>query len=604
MRFLFSPDIRFRDTFSGMAPICRSGVLLCLFVVVPIALSHAQHLSSPRREVRAVWLTTAAGLDWPRSLDRATQQSSLRTIVADLKHARFNTILFQVRARGDAYYHSEYEPWAENLTGTLGKDPGWDPLGFLLTEAHAAGMEVHAWFNVYKVRGLGPIGVSDPPHPVQRFPASVFDVDGEAWLDPGFPEVRDYLVRVTLDLVRKYDLDGINFDFIRYPGKNFPDADSYRKYGGSQSKDDWRRSNVTRFVAAVYDSIMAIRPMLKVGSAPVGIYMAGSNGNSWGAYVSYFQDAQGWMAKRIHDYVAPQIYWDLGATRDDPDFATVLRSWVDNAGGRDVWAGIGAYKTEVLREIPWQIDSARAIGASGEAYFRYEHIASLTMFDGRYNAPANIPPMAWKDSIPPLSPSSLAVTERAPRVFHLEWLPPPRARDGDGPHLYNIFRSATGRISGSDASALVATIPATTNYYIDTVADGMCYMYYYAVSALDRGNNESPLTPIAAVTSRILASLRAKLTGTTTLTASVARDPDAPTLLAYSLASEERVSLEVTPQTPDSTRTSNILLADSVQQAGTYFVGISSRSLLPGRYNVRLRAGDVLIEQNFQIDRR
>jgi hypothetical protein len=269
-----------------------------------------------------------------------------------------------------------------------------------------------------------------------------------------------------------------------------------------------------------------------------------------------------------------------------------------------VWAGIGAYKTEVLREIPWQIDSARAIGASGEAYFRYEHIASLTMFDGRYNAPANIPPMAWKDSIPPLSPSSLAVTERAPRVFHLEWLPPPRARDGDGPHLYNIFRSATGRISGSDASAIVATIPATTNYYIDTVADGMCYMYYYAVSALDRGNNESPLTPIAAVTSRILASLRAKLTGTTTLTASVARDPDAPTLLAYSLASEERVSLEVTPQTPDSTRTSNILLADSVQQAGTYFVGISSRSLLPGRYNVRLRAGDVLIEQNFQIDRR
>jgi uncharacterized lipoprotein YddW (UPF0748 family) len=585
-------------------PPLRGLLLLVLALVGFVQLLLCQQQSPPIREVRAVWLTTAAGLDWPRTLDPVQQRASLKQIVRDLKRANFNTILFQARARGDAYYRSSFEPWAENLTGTLGKDPGWDPLAYLLDEAHAAGMEVHAWFNVYKVRGLAPISASDPPHPAHRFAAWTSEVEGEAWLDPGVPEIGDYLVRVTLDLVRKYDIDGINFDFIRYPGKNFPDAETYRKYGGSLTRDDWRRSNINRFVESVYDSIMAIRPMLKVGSAPLGVYSAGSNGNTWGAFATYFQDAQGWMARKVHDYVAPQVYWDLGATRDDPDFAQVLRSWVMPAQGREVWAGIGAYKPGVLQQIPQQIDSARSIGAVGEAYFRYEHIAPLTMFDDRYAAPALIPSMPWKDSIPPLAPASLVATEVMPRVFHLEWLPPPRARDGDTARMYAIYRSTNGRFPDVNASNLIAVIPATSNFYSDTLTGGMSYRYSYAVSALDKGNNESPRSPVAMVTSRAIASLRAMLMGMTTLTSSVPRDPDGATLLAYSLASDARVSIRVVQQGIDSSRSLYVLLADTLQRAGSYCVGIAPRTLPAGSYIVTLTANEVALEQLILIESR
>jgi uncharacterized lipoprotein YddW (UPF0748 family) len=147
-------------------------------------------LSLPKREFRAVWLTTAAGLDWPRTTVPAEQQASLRAIVRTLRQQNFNAVFFQVRARGDAYYRSGLEPWAENLTGTLGRDPGWDPLQFLLDEAHQAGIEVHAWFNVFKIRGPGPVPVTAPLHISRLHPAWTVPAEGQLWLDPGIPEAR------------------------------------------------------------------------------------------------------------------------------------------------------------------------------------------------------------------------------------------------------------------------------------------------------------------------------------------------------------------------------------------------------------------------------
>ena len=386
-------------------------VLLLVMTLLPAGSSAQQRSAVPKREVRAVWVTTAAGLDWPKSLVRSEQQSSLKTIVEDLHAAHFNTILFQVRPRGDAYYRSTYEPWAENLTGTLGKDPGWDPLGFLVKEAHEVGMEVHAWFNVYKIRGPSPVGSSVPLHPARRFPAWVHDVDGEGWIDPGVPQVRDYLVRVAIDLVKHYDIDGINFDFIRYPGREFPDDETYFRYGHGMNRGEWRRSNIDKFVSAFYDSAMKVKPMLKVGSAPLGVFSVGVGDNAWGAFHSYYQDSQGWLAKGKQDYVIPQLYWDFGSTKDDPDFAELLRSWRLGCGDKQMWAGIGAYKPEVMRELDAQVDSARAVGADGEAFFRYEFIKGGSALRGRYSTLANIPPMLWKDGIPPSPPSDLAVTE-------------------------------------------------------------------------------------------------------------------------------------------------------------------------------------------------
>src|SRR5512135_3039188 len=173
---------------SSQPSFLRSRFLLILLLLRTPSAANAQHPIPPKREVRAVWLATANGLDWPHSTDKAEQQASLKRIVASLKAAHFNTIFFQVRARGDAYYRSSIEPWAENLTGVLGKDPGWDPLEFLLTEAHAAGMEVHAWFNVYKVRGTSPVGPSVIPHPSRAHATWCISYAGELWLDPGLPD--------------------------------------------------------------------------------------------------------------------------------------------------------------------------------------------------------------------------------------------------------------------------------------------------------------------------------------------------------------------------------------------------------------------------------
>ena len=276
--------------------------------------------TSPKREVRAVWLTTAAGLDWPRTTDRAAQQTALRTIIRDLHTAHFNTIFFQARARADAYYRSAYEPWAEALTGTLGSDPGWDPLRFLLTEAHAVGMEVHAWFNVFKVRGPNPMPASTPPHLTRAHPQWVIlDEGGEAWVDPGNPAARRYTLDVAFDLIQNYDLDGISFDFLRYPGRVFPDAESYRRWGNGTDRDSWRRGNINQFVKEFAETARRTRPMLKIGSAPIGVYETDPVSGTQGSPQAVYQDSESWLRSGDQDYQSPQIYWNFGASRGDPD---------------------------------------------------------------------------------------------------------------------------------------------------------------------------------------------------------------------------------------------------------------------------------------------
>ena len=575
---------------------------LTVFLCLTGAVRTQPNQAPPKREVRAVWVTTAAGLDWPNTFDRVEQQESLRRIVADLKAAHFNSILFQVRARGDAYYRSNTEPWAENLTGTLGRDPGWDPLAFLLTEAHKSGLEVHAWFNVYKIGRPSMVSKSLPSSPAQRFFSWVYDIDGDGWLDPGVPEVRSYLVSVALELVRQYDIDGINFDFLRYPRKDFPDGETYRRYGRGADRDVWRRSNIDKFVTAFYDSAIRVKPMLKIGSAPLGVFSGGSGSHGWGAYSSYYQDSRGWLRKAKHDYLSPQLYWDLGSTKDDPDFAELVREWKRNSSGRQIWAGIGAYKPEVMIELSRQIDSARSIGVDGEAYYRYEYVKGMKVFGNRYATLANIPSMPWKDPIPPRAPTDLIVTETSANIVHLKWLPPPPAQDGDRARYYNIYRSATERVRPDDVYSLLAITANDSTSFIDTIRSGGEYRYFYAVSALDKGNNEGPISNVAGVTLSELLTLRGKLPEVTSLSASISHD-DAATLIAYTVASRSAVLLRVARQDADSMQTNGLTLASGVQEAGTYVVGIPANRLEPGSYIIHLLAGDIAIEHSLGINR-
>ncbi len=358
-------------------------------------------LRHPQAELRGIFLTTANSLDWPRSLNKDEQQASLKRIVQDMKRANLNTIFFQVRARGDAYYRSAYEPWAENLTGTLGADPGWDPLALLLNEAHREGLEVHAWFNVYKIRGPVPPPPSSPQHPALAYPAWVVEYENEWWFDPGIPEVRAYLVRVLSDLIAQYDVDGVCLDFIRYPGRNFPDVATYRQFGNGVARDEWRRRNVNALVRDMHAAAARIKPALKLGAAPLGTYRGPLSAQpdtktTEGSVGDFLQDSRTWLKNGWLDYLVPQVYWTLEFETRGPDFAHLVRSWMREAEGRHIYVGIGAYKPEIAQQIPDQITATRMLGAHGQVFFRYEHVREMQVFGDRYAQPASIPPMTWK----------------------------------------------------------------------------------------------------------------------------------------------------------------------------------------------------------------
>ncbi len=553
----------------------------------------------PKREVRAVWIATAAGLDWPRSLDPREQQSSLRAMIDNLRALHFNTIFFQVRARGDAYYRSTYDPWAENLTGTFGKDPGWDPLQLVIDEAHRAGMEVHAWFNVFKVRNGAPAVL--PEH----YPRSMIhwcsQYRKEVWLDPGNPAVRQYLLADALELISRYDLDGINFDYLRYPGRDFLDAESYQRYGRGIPRDEWRRQNLTAFVSEFYDRATAIKPMLKIGSSPLG--QPEDVGNALGSVSLYYQDAAQWVRLGKQDYLSPQLYWGLQETPGRPSFLKLLALWEERCPGRQIYAGIGAYRPDVTRELGAQIDSVRTTGADGEAFFRYENIADAPALRSRFATPAFIPPMPWKDSVRLSPPANLAVTEMTPGIFQLEWTPPPAGTDGDAPRSYAIYRSATPRIQYDDPRSIVAITPGSRNFYIDTVKVPSGVTFSYAVSAFDRGNNESgPSAPGSGIIKEVLAMKR-KLVNITSLSAAIQRRAGLPNFISYKLGARTKVSLTISQLRDDGSDTLWASLVEGLQEGGTYVVGLGAGRFLPGRYLVRLSTGDNTIEQPIELPR-
>ena len=598
--------VRLKQHFLSINPLIGLRVLTALvLILICIHTVNAQLITrpSPKREVRAVWLTTAAGLDWPHSTDKNEQQASLRKIVVDLKAANFNTIFFQVRSRGDAYYKSAYEPWAENLTGTLGKDPGWDPLAFLLREAHQRGIEVHAWFNVYKVKGPNALKASSPAQPALAFPHSVKEYDGESWFDPGSPDVRPYLLRVTLDLIKNYDIDGVNFDFMRYPGRDFPDDETYRKYGGGQSRDEWRRENINRFVGEFYSKATAIKPMLKIGAAPLGVYQDVRNGNPVGSFFSFYQDSYGWLRRGKMDYLSPQVYWTIRPSNHDPLFAQVVRQWQDLTAGRHIYVGIAAYRPEVSRDIPAYIDTSRASDLDGQAYFRYENVERNPWLSSRYRLPANIPPMTWKDSIPPNTPKNLVVTELSPNIYHLEWTRPTPARDGDKARYYNVYRSTSPNIAFDDPSSIVSITATDSTFLIDTVKTPASMTYYYAVTAFDKGNNESVPSNVGSVIVREMLALGRKLSSVTSLSTSIANNEGAPTLVAYKLADRLFVSLDVFQQRADSVEHLVSTLRKGYQDEGTYVVSLGGTPLNTGRYLIRLKAGQTTLEQPLQVGR-
>ena len=467
--------------------------LLLICLIIPVA-------AQPKHEIRAIWLTTLGGMDWPRQ--KATnaegirkQQQELCDILDRLKEAHFNTVLFQTRLRGDLIYPSSIETFPEALTGLTGRNPGYDPLAFAIEECHKRGMELHAWIvtipigNARQVRLLG-------NHSIVRKNRKICkQFKGSWYLDPGHPETADYLSRIVCEIATNYDVDGIHFDYIRYPeqGTRFPDNDTYRKYGKKKNKTQWRRENITSLVRRLYTDIKNIKPWIKVSSSPVGKFASTSRYSSkgWNAYHAVHQDAQGWLKEGIHDVVFPMMYFQGN------DFYPFVLDWKENDNGRWVVPGLGIYflspkeKNWPIEEIARQINFTREQELSGQAYFRNRFLLDNVkgiyneVKYGFYTAPALVPPMTWIDSIPPSVPSSPICETLGNGNLRLSWEP---SKDNHNlPVVYHLYASETYPVDINCTDALIA-MSLRSNEYILT--DWQKYRYF-AVTAADRNGNES-----------------------------------------------------------------------------------------------------------------
>jgi len=562
---------------------------------------------SPKREVRAAWIPTVRGLNWPKSYDAEEQKRSLILIYQKLKELKFNTVVFQVRARGDLLYPSQYEPWASSLTGTLGAAPVYDPLRFAIEEAHKFGLEFHAWWNVVKVAdGPDRPPISSPLHVVNAHPEWVKlwsnrDWNGkvtstEWWLDMGLPEARAYLVSVAMEMVRNYDIDAIHFDYLRYPGVEFDDEKTFARYGGGMARDDWRRENINSFVRAIYDSIMAVKPMVKVGSAPIGIYKNLPGAEGWQAYVELCQDARRWLEEKKQDYVMPQLYWGL---KGNPKFNVLIRDWQANSFGRHVYAGIAAYKPAVLDQIPELIDTTRAAGASGNCFFTFNDVARKEVLGDRYHHWSLIPPMPWKDSIPPNPPSNLTAVEVEPNTYSLRWSPATRAMDGDRARFYAVYRFLGKRGDLEDAANLVSIVSGSDSSYLDIIERPISAQYRYVVTALDKGNVESIPSNVAAIMVPQLVALSNPFQPISLLAQNIPNPFSEVSFVAFELTRRSRVELKIFDARGREVATA----LDATQDAGRYVVALDGRELSPGQYTYTLQANGFSASRSMSVSR-
>lgn len=338
------------------------------------------------REFRGVWIATVANIDWPSEsgLSTASQQQELLGILDRAVQLKLNAVIFQVRPACDAMYASSLEPWSEYLTGTMGRAPVpfYDPLAFALDQAHRRGLELHAWFNPYRALHKSHAGGVSPNHISRTRPQLVKRCGDYLWLDPGEREVQDYALSVVMDVVKRYDIDGVHFDDYFYPDRgeagadpDFPDNASWMKSGmaGKMSRDDWRRGNVNAFIERVYNSIKAAKPWVKFGVSPHGIWRPGHPPQIKGfdSYARIYADSRKWLATGWVDYFAPQLYWPIESR--EQNFPLLLNWWAQqNLKSRHLWPGLAAYKAEewAPEEIPNQIRLARKqFGVTGCALF-------------------------------------------------------------------------------------------------------------------------------------------------------------------------------------------------------------------------------------------
>ena len=469
-----------------------------LLIFISLLFITIKTAAQPKHEIRATWITTLGGMDWPRN--KATnangirrQQQELRDILDQLKEANFNTVMLQTRLRGDLIYPSAFETFPEALTEKTGRNPGYDPLAFAIEECHKRGMELHAWIVTIPVGNHRQIKLLDKYSVVRKNRKICKQYQGFWYLDPGHPGTADYLAGIVREIVSRYDVDGVHFDYIRYPenARRFPDKDTHRKYGKGKDLKQWRRENITAIARRLHAEVKQLKPWVKVSSSPVGKFKDTNRYSSlgWNAYETVYQDAQGWLKEGIHDALFPMMYFK------DNHFYPFALDWKENDNGRWVVPGLGIYFLSP-KEQDWPIDEVsrqlhftRQTGLAGHAYFRNRFLLDNVkdIFDELkndfYTTPALVPPMTWQDSIAPTAPTEPFYELQTNGEVKLAWS---ASKDNhDLPVVYHLYASSNYPVDTNNANNLFATYLKGNQI---TLPDGEGY---FAVTAADRYGNES-----------------------------------------------------------------------------------------------------------------
>ena len=468
--------------------------------------------AQPKREIRGVWITINYALDWPENpirswSDMERQKADLDRMLDKFEKTGINVIFFQTRLRGNVIYPSKIEPVCEYFDSRY---PEYDPLAYAIEACHRRGMECHAWMVVYpvensKTRRKRSSAASVP----DRYKGMAKSYGGSLYLDPGNPRTTSYLMDLVRELVSGYDIDGIHFDYIRYPddSNKFPDEDTYKRYGHGQSKADWRRENINHFVYTAYDEVKSLKPWVQVSSSVVGMYDRLPNGTRrhWTAFGSVYQDPSDWLQKEKHDFIVPMMYYSGEL------FFPFVDDWLMRSNGRFVVPGLGLYQMDA-NEFGWepgvlleQIQYSRDRQTHGNAFFRARYLMENKkgicdeIASQFYSTPALLPALTWLSHAIPEAPKQIYAYKKDDCLL-LDWDHVNTSEIPEKAVFYNLYRSETFPVDINNPHNLIAA-RLKDNFYRIPIDNRLELGYYYVVTSYDRYHNESAVSnPVYFVT--------------------------------------------------------------------------------------------------------
>ncbi len=466
------------------------------------ALSVNAQTTAPKAEVRAVWLTTNGALDWPSTYNVTKQKKELTDMLDRLAQANFNTILFQVQAKGDVAWKSNIQPAMRYITGDGSKGLSYDVSQFVIDECHKRGMECHAWIVTYRIGTANEASYyanNAVKHPYNEHSGWCRLYSGAYYLDPCLPEVREYLVELYREMLTNYDFDGVNFDYTRYPGTDgFTTDERYfaqDKYNPEHiaNIEDWRRWNINTFIADFYEMAKTVRPDVKVGCAPFGTYKNVPGYGNTTAYGSVYQDAVQWATSGHMDIVIPQMYWN-----ERYGFTPNMGTWVNELQGHTFVVGLAPYKMTDTNDwdpsvVYDQIEKIRAReGASGACFFRADHVIGSNarvqqlyseLCNNYYRYPAHIPPITTLEQTKPSEPANVS-QEYIDGRHVITWDANPEA---DRVRYYTVYLADGSTVDLDDPSKVAAWRVNDNKFEYSSDNPDL----RFAVTAFDQGYYES-----------------------------------------------------------------------------------------------------------------